>query len=175
MTNRAYKKWELLGFVDSDITERYINTYLRKSQKLWIHPAFHEIKPSVAKLYEKLRISYEKCIETVEITQLEAFKNPFVHEFGVIARKQIPGGKVIEALNEYVDDIKDEELNPGMEFSLLRKSKVYGKQSVMLGPTSFVNHSDRMHDTPWVENHLRNRLLKSKRYERLRGSHGRLR
>ena len=92
---------------------------------------------------------------------------PFVHEFGVIARKQIPGGKVIEGLNEYVDDIKDEELNPGMEFSLLRKSKVYGKQSVMLGPTSFVNHSDRMHDTPWVENHLRNRLLKSKRYERL--------
>ena len=138
-----YKKWGLLGFADANLSTLYIDTFKVKSHKFWVNPEVYRLRGNrqFEKFHLRLTTSYETSFEFVEYKTIEPFtKSSSRTEFGVFATVKLKSKFVIPGVDGYTAPIGDSEMTEEMEFSVVTSAS---NRKLMLGPTSFVNHSCR--------------------------------
>ena len=141
----AFSAWEVLGFVDANLTKQFIDNVFVKSHKLCEHENYSEfLKESQHEnLHKIVYKSYVDAMDYVAFVPTPSYGNDstFFTQLAVVAVLDIPRKVVICGLKGFTAKIRQEDIKSGMEFSMLSRSSNQKDERIMLGPASFLNHS----------------------------------
>ena len=130
----------VLGQLDAHFTKMFLDIGMKSSHKYCAPPKdfFALIQnPKVKPLSEQLMQSYASSFEYVKYHEIDGYFS-YEKELCVKARKNLPKKWTITGLDGYLADVPCGVQIP--EFSLFG-SNGKGKEKIMLGPASFVNHA----------------------------------
>ena len=141
--NKGFEDFEILAFVDAELTARYIDCQRIKSHKFLQHQNFYSIisDPKISKLLPKVARSYELSLQFVEYKLVTSYGEHNHSEFGVFAVRKILKIVEIEGLDGYLARVPKTIINETNNWSLFGKTLIQKDERIMLGPTSFANHS----------------------------------
>ena len=128
----------ILGCIDADLTATFIDSEFRKSHKYTNLDCdiYDIISPNARarKLHKEMTKSYAQSFEYVKYTEIDSYSGTNF-EFALKARKKLPKKVIIPGIDGYLADAPAN----APDFSLFG-SKSNGKERIMLGPASFINH-----------------------------------
>ena len=128
----------ILGCIDADLTATFIDSEFRKTHKyVNLECDIYEILSTNArarKLHKDMTKSYAQSFEYVKYAEIDGYQGDNV-AFALKARKRLPGKVLIPGIDGYLADAPAD----APDFSLFG-SKTKGKERIMLGPASFINH-----------------------------------
>ena len=130
----------VLGQLDAHFTKMFIDVGMKSSHKYCSPPDdFFKLvqNPKVRPLSEQLMQSYASSFEYVKYQEIDGYFSD-QKEICVKARKNFPKMWTITGLDGYLADVPCGVEVP--EFSLFGSNR-NGKEKIMLGPASFVNHA----------------------------------
>ena len=128
-TYEKLERWQVLGFVDAELTRIYLDTENRRTHKLCVHPQFNELfkEEQVQRLYYRLKIEYDKSFDYVEYKPIPSYSNPTDYEFGLFTVTPCEDFTIIPGVVGFVETIPLEDITPEKKFSVLEKSKIFKK------------------------------------------------
>ena len=129
----------LLGLIDAHLTHIFIDSETQKTHKYCEVPeniCTILAKPHAMALYREMTQSYATSFDSVKYKDVLSYTG-IGYEFGVFARKRLQKGSKIQGLDGYFAEAVDN----APTFSLFGSERKSGKERIMLGPASFVNHS----------------------------------
>ena len=161
ISSQKPKGWEVLGWVDAELTKNYLDTFKQQTHKLCIHPNFYELfrDTRVQRLFYRLKMEYELSFDYVEYKPIPSFSNPRKYEYGLFNALPCEPFNIIPEVVGFVEKILIEDITPEREFSILSKSEIYKYCRIMLGPVSFVNYSCRPNCRYFVGGETKNKLV----------------
>ena len=136
-------QWQVLGFIDAEVTENYIDNSEIQTHKLCIHPNFELFinKTRTKSLFDLVLRSYLQTLDYADIVPTERFgNNSSFTEMAVLTRGKIKPKTILPGLKGFLAKISEDELQEDKSFSVFAPASNYKHTRIMLGPASFVNH-----------------------------------
>ena len=135
-------QWQVLGFIDAEITENYIDNSEIQTHKRCIHPNFEAFinKTRTKSLFDLVLRSYLQTLDHADIVPTESFSNNnSLTEMAVLTRGKVKPKILLTGLKGFLAKISENELQEDMSFSVFAPTSNYKQTRSMLGPASFVN------------------------------------
>ena len=137
-------QWQVLGFIDSEVTENNIDNSEIQTHKRCIHPNFEAFinKTRTKSLFDLVLRSYLQTLDHADIVPTESFssKNSFT-EMAVLTRGKVKAKITLPGLKGFLAKISEDELQENMSFSIFAPTSNYKQTRSMLGPASFLNNA----------------------------------
>ena len=136
-------QWQILGFIDAEVTEKYIDGGEVATHKLCVHPNFELFvnKSRTTQLLNVVTDAYLQTFDYADIVPTKRFgENSSFTEMAVLSRGNVKSKTIIPGLKGFTAKISDEELLDDMSFSVFAATKNCKYNRIMLGPASFINH-----------------------------------
>ena len=136
-------QWQVLGFIDAEVTEYYIHNSAIQTHTRCIHPNFEAFinKTRTKSLFDLVLRSYLQTLDHANIVPTESFSNNnSITEMAVLTRVKVKPKITLPGLKGFLAKISDDELQEDMNFSVFAPTSNYKHTRSMLGPASFVNH-----------------------------------
>ena len=143
-TDIVNANWQILGFIDAELTEKLIDCQTLETHKLCFHSYFQSLllrDPKAKALYTQMFKSYLDSLENVSFLTTSKYepKDGFT-QMRVVAKKKFRPKTVISGLQGFAETVSDDELTEDMSFSVFAPTNNFKSTRIMLGPASFVNH-----------------------------------
>ena len=143
-TDIVNANWQILGFIDADLTEKLIDCETLETHKLCFHSDFQSLllsDPKAKALYTQMFKSYLDSLENVSFLTTSKYEpQDGFTQMRVVAKKKFRPKTVISGLQGFIETVSDDELTEDMSFSVFAPTTNFKSTRIMLGPASFVNH-----------------------------------
>ena len=143
-TDIVNANWQILGFIDAELTEKLIDCQTLETHKLCFHSDFQSLllrDPKAKALYTQMFKSYLDSLENVSsLTTSKYEPQDGFTQMRVVAKKKFRPKTVISGLEGFTETVSDDELTEDMSFSVFAPTNNFKSTRIMLGPASFVNH-----------------------------------
>ena len=143
-TDIVNANWQILGFIDAELTEKLIDCQTLETHKLCFHSDFQSLllrDPKAKALYTQMFKSYLDSLENVSsLTTSKYEPQDGFTQMRVVAKKKFRPKTVISGLEGFTETVSDDELTEDMSFSVFAPANNFKSTRIMLGPASFVNH-----------------------------------
>ena len=143
-TDIVNANWQLLGFIDAELTEKLIDCQTLETHKLCFHSDFQSLllrDPKAKALYTQMFKSYLDSLENVSFLTTSKYEpQDGFTQMRVVAKKKFRPKTVISGLEGFTETVSDDELTEDMSFSVFAPTNNFKSTRIMLGPASFVNH-----------------------------------
>ena len=136
-------QWQILGFIDAEVTEKYIHGGQVATHKLCVHPNFERFQNNsrTTQLLNLVTDAYLQTLEYADIVPTKRFgENSSFTEMAVLSRRKVKSRTIKPGLKGFTAKISDEELLEDMSFSVFAPTNNFKHNRIMLGPASFINH-----------------------------------
>ena len=143
-TDIVNANWQILGFIDAELTEKLIDCQTLETHKLCFHSDFQSLllrDPKAKALYTQMFKSYLDSLENVSFLTTSKYEpQDGFTQMRVVAKKKFRPKTVISGLEGFTETVSDDELTEDMSFSVFAPTNNFKSTRIMLGPASFVNH-----------------------------------
>ena len=143
-TDIVNANWQILGFIDAELTENLIDCQTLETHKLCFHSDFQSLllrDPKAKALYTQMFKSYLDSLENVSFLTTSKYEpQDGFTQMRVVAKKKFRPKTVISGLEGFTETVSDDELTEDMSFSVFAPTNNFKSTRIMLGPASFVNH-----------------------------------
>ena len=143
-TDIVNANWQILGFIDAELTEKLIDCQTLETHKLCFHSDFQSLllrDPKAKALYTQMFKSYLDSLENVSFLTTSKYEpQDGFTQMRVVAKKKFRPKTVISGLQGFTETVSDDELTEDMSFSVFAPTNNFKSTRIMLGPASFVNH-----------------------------------
>ena len=143
-TDIVNANWQILGFIDAELTEKLIDCQTLETHKLCFHSDFQSFllrDPKAEALYTQMFKSYLDSLENVSFLTTSKYEpQDGFTQMRVVAKKKFRPKTVISGLQGFTETVSDDELTEDMSFSVFAPTNNFKSTRIMLGPASFVNH-----------------------------------
>ena len=143
-TDIVNANWQILGFIDAELTEKLIDCQTLETNKLCFHSDFQSLllrDPKAKALYTQMFKSYLDSLENVSFLTTSKYEpQDGFTQMRVVAKKKFRPKTVISGLEGFTETVSDDELTEDMSFSVFAPTNNFKSTRIMLGPASFVNH-----------------------------------
>ena len=143
-TDIVNANWQILGFIDAELTEKLIDCQTLETHKLCFHSDFQSLllrDPKAKALYTQMFKSYLDSLENVSFLTTSKYEpQDGFTQMRVVAKKKFRPETVISGLEGFTETVSDDELTEDMSFSVFAPTNNFKSTRIMLGPASFVNH-----------------------------------
>ena len=143
-TDIVNANWQVLGFIDAELTEKLIDCQTLETHKLCFHSDFQSLllrDPKAKALYTQMFKSYLDSLENVSFLTTSKYEpQDGFTQMRVVAKKKFRPKTVISGLEGFTETVSDDELTEDMSFSVFAPTNNFKSTRIMLGPASFVNH-----------------------------------
>ena len=143
-TDIVNANWQILGFIDAELTEKLIDCQTLETHKLCFHSGFQSLllrDPKAKALYTQMFKSYLDSLENVSFLTTSKYEpQDGFTQMRVVAKKKFRPKTVISGLEGFTETVSDDELTEDMSFSVFAPRNNFKSTRIMLGPASFVNH-----------------------------------
>ena len=143
-TDIVNANWQILGFIDAELTEKLIDCQTLETHKLCFHSDFQSLllrDPKAKALYTQMFKSYLDSLENVSFLTTSKYEpQDGFTQMRVVAKKKFRPKTVISGLEGFTETVSDDELTEDMSFSVFAPTNNFKSTRNMLGPASFVNH-----------------------------------
>ena len=134
---------QILGFIDAEVTEKYINGGEVATHKLCVHPNF-ELFLNKSRTTQLLNLETDAYLQTLDYADIVPTKrfgeNSSFTEMAVLSKGNVKSKTILPGLKGFSAKLLDEELLEDMIFSIYVPTKNYKHNRIMLGRASFINH-----------------------------------
>ena len=121
-TDIVNAKWQILGFIDADLTEKLIDCETLETHKLCFHSDFQSLllrDPKAKALYTQMFKSYLDSLENVSFLTTSKYEpQDGFTQMRVVAKKKFRPKTVISGLQGFTETVSDDELTEDMSFSV---------------------------------------------------------
>ena len=142
-TDIVNANWQILGFIDAELTEKLIDCQTLETHKLCFHSDFQSLllrDPKAKALYTQMFKSYLDSLENVSFLTTSKYEpQDGFTQMRVVAKKKFRPKTVISGLEGFTETVSDDELTEDMSFSVFAPTNNFKSTRIMLGPASFVN------------------------------------
>ena len=115
-------QWQILAFIDAEVTEKYIDGGEVATHKLCVHPNFELFlnkSTTNAKLLNLVTDAYLRALDYADTVPTKRFgENSSFTEMAILSRGKVKSRTIIPGLNGFTATILDEELLEDMSFSV---------------------------------------------------------
>ena len=121
-------QWQVLGFIDAEVTENYIHNSAIQTHKRCIHPNFEAFinKTRTKSLVDLVLRSYLQTLDPADIVPTESFSNNnSFTEMAVLTRGKVKPKITLPGLKGFLAKISDDELQEYMSFSVFAPTSNY--------------------------------------------------
>ena len=143
-TDIVNANWQILDFIDAELTEKLIDCQTLETHKLCFHSDFQSLllrDPKAKALYTQMFKSYLDSLENVSFLTTSKYEpQDGFTQMRVVAKKKFRPKTVISGLEGFTETVSDDELTEDMSFSVFAPTNNFKSTRIMLGPASFVNH-----------------------------------
>ena len=143
-TDIVNANWQILGFIDAELTEKLIDCQTLETHKLCFHSDFQSLllrDPKAKALYTQMFKSYLDSLENVSFLTTSKYEpQDGFTQMRVVAKKKFRPKTVISGLEGFTETVSDDELTEDMSFSVFTPTNNFKSTRILLGPASFVNH-----------------------------------
>ena len=131
--------WRDLAIVDSNLVEKFVNSEHVRGHSIPLDCQVDDKK--VTAIHDFLSGEYDRLLKTFSLKIASYLPATNCSPLGVFSKQNLDKGVCIEGLTGCLCELPSEEIKKDYnDFSLI-SSKMSGKQWLMLGTISFVNHS----------------------------------
>ena len=122
-TDIVNANWQILGFIDAELTEKLIDCQTLETHKLCFHSDFQSLllrDPKAKALYTQMFKSYLDSLENVSFLTTSKYEpQDGFTQMRVVAKKKFRPKTVISGLEGFTETVSDDELTEDMSFSVL--------------------------------------------------------